>query len=271
MVMKRPQFHVWPELARSPRKVRAFRGPPIALKVIFAVPVAILSLGIAGYIALVDVWGLMGSDVPGRAISVSKIDHLRHGPSFRASYKWELDGLTLRGETTIKPEEFDALIAAGVRDRSRSRSQSPFFPSSTTAPLALRTLRIGPWRMTDAASWFPSDRPSIAFMILLPLLLASPMLVGVGCSGRETWRTWQLYRWGRATRGVIARKRDDRATRFWIDYAITTPDGHQHKATQRVDMLLFQQIREGEEVTVLHPEGKSKPSVVYEYGGYRCD
>lgn len=225
-----------------------------------------LAAGLAGFL----IWGLLGRDLDARVTAIRATQDGRGRPEFFAKYVLE-DGARRRtGEVKVKSAEFDALKAQGAPEM-RMGILDPI--NSIEGPPVRMTLRIldaGSWQWVDKASNFMTDWRAIGLCIGLDLWMF--WLIG-GHFGRHLhswWRCRSLYRLGIATRGVVVCKRHSRATRFWIDYAFTTPDGHQHKATQRVDMLLFQQVREGEEVTVLHFEGKPKPSVVYEYGGFRC-
>ena len=56
-----------------------------------------------------------------------------------------------------------------------------------------------------------------------------------------------------------------------LDFVFRGDDKQQHQGTAKVAEQAWEQARKGESVTVLHLEGRSQPSLIYEYGPYRCE
>lgn len=87
------------------------------------------------------------------------------------------------------------------------------------------------------------------------------------------WRTRRLYRRGQVGFGVITNKytTTGKNRSHYIEYDFFTATGQPgHGKTQVADRTSFDAANLRQNVIVLHADGKTRPSVLYEFGGYKC-
>ncbi|MCX5663021.1 MAG: hypothetical protein NTW19_25335 [Planctomycetota bacterium] len=209
---------------------------------------------------------MFGANVPARATSIWTRHGGFHGQTVLhvAAYEYSDAGAIVKGEVDITRQEFEAMALAGVP------AGAPEHPAAgPTAPLAIRTFGSPSWKLGFAESNFTtgpivSNLVPAGFITLWVLGATLGLLRSVFHPTRR-----RLYRNGVPASGTITAKL--RRRRFaYLRYRFSGPDGRDHELTHSVTSHAYNEAKVGGSVTVLHFEGKAKPSVIYEYGGYRC-
>lgn len=182
------------------------------------------------------------------------------------------------GFVEITEDDAASLTAAGVpvvgKYWSIADRRSPEPTPSAAVPATLATYSLGPFETIRFASESSASqvRGSLlipAWFVLIGLGVSSYLCLNHGWPTQRPRSTRQLYRRGSAAQGRVESKavRKNRPT---IHYAFHLPDGTRREASHEVSLLNYDKVQVGQSVTVLHFEGKSKPSVVYEFGGFKC-
>ncbi|MCX5663023.1 MAG: hypothetical protein NTW19_25345 [Planctomycetota bacterium] len=273
MTMNEATYSIPPELLCQPRRVRLARP---ALHALFAFGLLITAImAIVGSWTLSELVGniglvLGGTNVTARAIAVKAHPKTRLGLTYSVDYEFDLDGVQSRGNTYISHPE-----VARLRNEGLGPDASNGQPAGRgQVTIQMRTWNLGPFRWNMSSSEFAGDSAYIA----MPAG-CSVMFVPAGFGGFfglvYYWlRLRRLFKMGLPARGVVISKKksfNGRITTYDIKYAFQTPDGERHEGVEGVSRCAFDEVNEGQTVTVLHFEGKSKPSVIYEYGGFKCE
>lgn len=217
--------------------------------------------GVAALV-LVTLWGVLGKDQQA-VVKALEVKHKAGDLDSRlASVDFTVDGQTRHERFGISQAEYELLGGSSFalnRDEPRT--------------IRVRTLQLGPIEWSRSIS---QDESVAGYAMFVGLVLF------IGCAVfyagyRKMWipivRLEALYREGLATPGtiiVVEPPRGDGKVGS-VTYAFTQPGGESCEAKQKVSMQEFAAIRVGQSVTVLHLDGQAKPSVIYEYGGYRCE
>jgi hypothetical protein len=146
-------------------------------------------------------------------------------------------------------------------------------------PAAERTVHV---RVLSLGAWYsahPIASPGQAWDRVIErwfkgLIVNGLLWLAVNAFWVKPWRVRSLYRYGRPVPGLITAKRKEQGSvpfSLVLDFVFLTPDNQQHQGTVKVAEKAWEQARKGESITVLHPEWRTEPSVIYQYGPYRCE
>ncbi|MCX5663025.1 MAG: hypothetical protein NTW19_25355 [Planctomycetota bacterium] len=260
-----------PELESRPRRVRwvhtrDFWGGLGAR--IFILPHTLIGIGAAAMLIAYVAWMLFAPVVPAQAVGVWSTAS-KGGRTHYAAFDYVVDGQTLHDKSDISPAEFQGLAAAGL---PVGQAVQPV-PNGLSAPMQVRTLGLGSLRSTKAVSSSRNGWGQVGFLALWATFWNSVMCVFAYKMYVEPWRRGRLYRVGLPAPGVIEAKHVHRgkSVSYSVEYMFVALDGREIKAKHEVAQWAYDRAEPGQAVTVLHFEGKTKPSVVYEYGGRRCE
>jgi len=248
-----PESLPWP-----PRRVRGKLGGVLWFGRIFMLPHTLIGIGAASYLLFMLLWRVAGADVPGQ-VTGSEISHSRKGGDrYILKYQYRVNGQTKSG-------------ADGV-----SRTVYERYPSGNAAnpPVPVRYFSIGPL----AYAKLHEDDNLWAGIGFLALWVAFWNFV-VSIFLYQYWitplRTRRLYRMGEATLGTVLRKKvkTGKSTTCYATYAFHDPFSGKVIETEMTvwNVADWQQVVEGQPVTVLYAADNPKRSTVYELGGYRVE
>lgn len=261
-----------PELESRPRRVRWARKSDAGGLWggrLFILPHIIAGVGVTCFLFVLIAWTLLGTDIPAQPISVWTSTSKKHGTSYYSTFSYVVDGQSFTGDSDISVSEYLRIAPPGKS--ATGPNQLAAVPSA--APLTIRTFGLGRWRYTKSASSAQTGWGQIAFITLWVTFWNGILSVFVNLLYIKPYRQFRLYRAGLPAPGVIEGKQVIRGknTTYRLEYMFVTPDGAEHRSTHDVAKWAYEEANEGQSVTVLHFEGKAKPSVIYEFGGYRCD
>ncbi|MCX5663022.1 MAG: hypothetical protein NTW19_25340 [Planctomycetota bacterium] len=209
---------------------------------------------------------LLGEEMAACATAIWRPDVSGGEAQPMAAFVYHVDRVAWVGRTRITPAEFDALAAAGV-PRGRPIADAPPGPTST---LMLRILDVGPILRVKASSVARVSPGVLTLDAAIALAWLALVAAMFHAGALRPWRLAWLHRHGVASSGTL---KACRISRGWarLEYTFRGPDGAEQHGVQRVAARECAAVREGQAVVVLHPAGKATPSVIYEYGGFRCE
>jgi hypothetical protein len=206
------------------------------------------------------VWSLFGVDQPGTPTRTWTVSAGRSGSTYHAAFVYTRGGVTYSDECEMTPEEY-AFIGSPPRRGA----------SVTVRVVEVKSLRYARLRDTSTTLF-----DQIESDVLLATFFGGFGALAVWLFFFSVCRTkrvrLRLYRWGVPEPGVVkgTRRWSGRSiTSYYLDYEFVDADGVSRSASHEVDGQAYSAAAAGQSVTVLHLKGRAKPSVVYEYGGYR--
>jgi len=196
----------------------------------------------------------------------SPLHHYEQGKTsdhFEITYTYPLHGQTRTATSDVEEETFTHLGAT-----REPKLEIPKYGSLTVRglgwPPAYYDSVIEPG-VSLWPQWF-----GILFFALFWNGILSVFLYGAYV---VPWRMRRLYRTGQVGFGAITHKgtTTGKNRSNYVEYDFFTATGQPgHGKTQVYNQKAFDAAQVRQNVIVLHPAGKVKPSVLYEFGGYRC-
>jgi len=245
-----------PGLDQRPRRVK-LRAWSSGLGVwairLFILPHTIAGVGMIGWLLATITWAIFGTT---QAAPVTMLDtYTSKGKTYyRTTYRYSVSGNAQTKESDISADEHARL--SNLPEASRT--------------IPVRVLAVGSWRYAEVCIGSAGILKQLGLVTLITVFWNCILSVFLWIAYVAPWRRRQLYRWGVPAPGVVTGIRISRgkSTTYYVEYRFITLEGAAHTGSHQVRKTDFDQAQPGMEVTVLHQEGRGKPSVVYEYGGY---
>jgi len=257
-----------PALLQTPRKVKAKRlGAGIWVLRLFLLPHTLIGLACAGAVVAYPLWIEYGTDYRAQVIdsryTISTSSKGKSTDHFEITYTYMLNG-QLRKHT----EDVDEDIFIRVGGTRYPELEKPVYQSVTVRGLGRPPLyyeAVTGGEMSPWAKW--------GFILLFASFWNAIMCVFWWSAYFVPWRTRKLFRNGKVGFGVITSKytTSGKNRTDYLEYDFFTEDGAAgHGKTAVTTKEDFERAAERENVIVLHADGKTKPSVLYAYGPYKC-
>ncbi len=258
-----------PVLMYRPRKVRVRSiGSAIGMWFtrLFILPHSIAGLVVAGIVIGWPLLVMFGTDYP------AQVTHTRYYTSsgkkstvqhFEVSYKYSVGG-----EVRSKSADVDEATFTRVGGTRKPAVEQPAYGTVTVRGIGVPPLYYDTLQEKSGSFLF-----AWLFMILWATIWNGVMCAFWYGLYIQPWRMRRLYRNGNIGFGVITEKYlgTGKSRTAYFKYKFFTETGLAGEGKMTVpDRKAYEAAKVGENVIVLHRDGKTKPSVIYEYGAYRC-
>lgn len=253
-------------LLSRPRRIRAKRlGMGLWFIRLFILPHTIVGLGALGAVVGFPIWYAFGT------IHVAQVTATRtyssHGKNgtthhFEVTYTYNLEGHPRIGTADVDEQAFNEI----------NGGRQPMIEKPKYGTVTMRGLGIPPLYYDAPVRSSGSFWPTWGFLVLWASFWNGVLSVFWWMLWIRPWQVRRLYRNGRVGFGVVRDKREKsgKSTTYYIKYEFRTEDGLHDVRENTVEAAEYHRATIGENVVVLHRDGKTKPSVLYEYGGYTC-
>jgi hypothetical protein len=254
-VIPRPAFFPRTIRANRPRTVRWW---PVKIVIIFFIAIGVRLLGL---VPITVAWASFGTDQEGRVLST--YTSRSHGRTFfHADYSYQFQGRRYADTTTTSFTWYDAL------DARRTSSRPAAFMT-----IPVRIVSVGSFHYAGVVEPGTSPWRAVAWAACMALWFNGIISIFVYLCWIAPWRIRQLYRYGTPAPARIVghSKRSGKGGRtYHLEYEFEPAPGTTHRAEMQVTKLDHDTTVIGQSVTVLHYPGRSRPSTIYEFGGYEC-
>jgi hypothetical protein len=220
-----------------------------------SVPLALIGICLIGVLMVKILWAAQGTDHVGSATKIWTTHGSKGSTHFNVAYTYPLAGAVRSGRSSVSYPEYKRLSSLRVPG----------------APVTVRVLIVRRYHYEAVYQGRGQAIGDIALFAFFVSLWGVAQAVHAYSAFIEPRRKRRLYEWGVPEPGLITGKRatGGKSPSYYLQYEFAGPDGEVQSAEDTITWEAYQGATVGAAVTVLHFEGKMKPSVVYEYGGYR--
>jgi hypothetical protein len=223
---------------------------------LFTLPHTIIGIVAFGYWALMVLWALFASDIPGVVTKSDVHNSSKGGTSYTLKYQFEAGGERKSGSSGVSQSVYERIRAADAEQ-----------PAVTVRYFKLGAFEHDELREARGAGW-----AEIGFLTLWVVFWNSIMSVFAYAIWIRPIRVRLLYKHGETTAGTLVGKRvrSGKNTSYYVSYEFRHPvTGEMLRAeTQVPNGAAWNMAREGQDVTVLYALNNPKRSAVYEFSGY---
>jgi len=256
------------ELKQWPRRVRRrhwYNGVGVWFTRLFILPHILVGAGLALAIPGRAIWRVAGTDIDGVATQISIHHSSKGGTSYSMTYNYRWNGIVRSASRSINSTQFSRLQGGNRIVKNQA---------DIHVPVRVRTAGIGRFVYAEPILEGDNEAGNFFLMFFMAAFWNGITWIFGYLFWISPWRIHRLYKKGTPALGTITDKTTTRggkgSTYYNLLYEFETPATGKAKGKQTVSFAQWDQAHIGDEVTVLHWEGKAKPSVIYEYGPYIC-
>ncbi len=259
-----------PALMSRPRRVVRSSWSAVAgiwVLRLFLLPHTLVGMGALGAAIGFPIWANFGHDHHAKVTQTRYYTSTTKGNTrdhYEVTYSYQVEGRTRKGSADVEESTFRALGGTVTE-----QLESPKYGT-----VIVRSLGSAPPLYYDAVieTGQPLWQKGLG-ITFFALFWNGIMSIFLYAAYYVPWRTRRLYRNGQVGFGVITNKytKSGKSTSYYIEYDFFTATGQPgHGKTQVNDRKSFDAAYIRQNVIVLHADGRVKPSVVYDFGGYKC-
>ncbi len=265
-----------PELRAWPRRVKL---KPLSSSMglwvlrLFILPHSLIGITMAGAAIGYPIWVLAGTNHAAKVTATRYYTSSSKGHTtqhYEITYAYALDGVTRQKSADVSAAVFNRVGGVGGIVKPAKKVEAPAYGTVNVRGLGWPPLYYDAVVEPGTSLWAPWG-----FILLFAAFWNGILSLFWWLAYVNPWRIRRLYRTGRVGYGIITGKHcriGSKGVRHnYLTYEFQTAEG----LADRGEMLVanraeYEAAAVDEGVLVLHPTGKTKPSVLYKYGLYRC-